>query len=77
MAKRKDPTFEEIKVRLVRHFKPLEMYLFGPRANNTHKPSSDYDILLVVKKAKGFPSSSLKILLAYSSATRSYPSCRS
>ena len=49
----KDYKFQEIKQRLVQHFKPTQMYLFGSRATGNHLPTSDYDILLVVDKDQG------------------------
>ncbi len=49
MEKNKEPLLEEIVARLARQFNPEMIYLFGSRAQGGTTPSSDYDILVVVK----------------------------
>jgi len=45
-----DPLFEQIRARLITEFQPVKMYLFGSRAAGNARPTSDYDIVLVVKE---------------------------
>ena len=48
MARAKDPKLKKIVQALKTEFKPSRMFLFGSRADGTHRPDSDYDFVLVV-----------------------------
>lgn len=48
MASRTDKKLEKIVQALKEEFKPTRMFLFGSRANGTHRSDSDYDFVLVV-----------------------------
>ena len=48
MARAKDKKLDEIVKVLKKEFKPSRMFLFGSRANGTHRHDSDYDFVLVV-----------------------------
>lgn len=48
MAKVKDQKLKKIVQALKQEFKPSRMFLFGSRANGTHRLDSDYDFVLVV-----------------------------
>jgi predicted nucleotidyltransferase len=48
MAKAKDLKLKQIVKALKKEFKPSRMFLFGSRANGTHRKDSDYDFVLVV-----------------------------
>ena len=52
-SEKKDKNLIEIKARLIKRFNPLRILLFGSRSQDKHRPTSDYDIVLVVKKRKG------------------------
>jgi predicted nucleotidyltransferase len=47
-----DPKLDEIVKKLVDHFCPTKVFLFGSRARGNYGPDSDYDIYLVVKDSK-------------------------
>jgi predicted nucleotidyltransferase len=48
MAKTKDQKLKKIVQALRQEFNPSRMFLFGSRAEGTHRPDSDYDFVLVV-----------------------------
>lgn len=48
MAKARDRKLKQIVEALKKEFKPSRMFLFGSRANGTHRADSDYDFVLVV-----------------------------
>jgi predicted nucleotidyltransferase len=48
MARRMDKKLNQIVKTLKEEFKPSRMFLFGSRANGTHRKDSDYDFVLVV-----------------------------
>lgn len=48
----KDPVLAQIVTRLVKHFRPEYIYLFGSRAKNAANTNSDYDLLIVVHESK-------------------------
>ena len=55
MASKRDPKLKKIVEALKNEFKPSRIFLFGSRADGTHRPDSDYDFVLVVpgnKKAR-------------------------
>ena len=43
-----DPTLDRLLQNLVTHLEPLEVWLFGSRAEGRARPDSDYDLLVVV-----------------------------
>jgi uncharacterized protein len=43
-----DAVLDELVVRLVAAYDPLQIYLFGSKARGDAGPDSDYDLLLVV-----------------------------
>lgn len=43
-----DKKLDQIVKALKKEFNPSRMFLFGSRANGTHRPDSDYDFVLVV-----------------------------
>ena len=45
------PDLTEAVRRLVEHFQPERIYLFGSRARGDHREDSDYDILVVVAES--------------------------
>ena len=45
------PDLTEAVRRLVEHFQPERIYLFGSRARGDHREDSDYDILVVVRES--------------------------
>ena len=47
-----DPQLNAIVKKLVDHFHPTKVFLFGSRARGTADSNSDYDIYLVVKDSK-------------------------
>lgn len=47
-----DTRLEEVVKKLTDHFKPKKVFLFGSRAKGTEKPTSDYDLFLIVKKSE-------------------------
>ncbi len=47
-----DPQLDAIVKKLVDHFHPTKVFLFGSRARGTATANSDYDIYLVVKDSK-------------------------
>ena len=48
MASAMEKKLNQIVKALRKEFKPSRMFLFGSRANGTHRPDSDYDFVLVV-----------------------------
>ena len=48
MAGAKDRKLKSIVEALKKEFKPTRMFLFGSRADDTHRRDSDYDFVLVV-----------------------------
>lgn len=48
MASVKDQKLKQIVEALKKEFKPTRVFLFGSRANGTHRKNSDYDFVLVV-----------------------------
>lgn len=48
MAQTRSKKFKEIVEVLKKEFNPSRMFLFGSRANGTHRKDSDYDFVLVV-----------------------------
>ena len=47
-----DPKLDAIVKKLVDHFNPTKVFLFGSRARGNYGPNSDYDIYIVVKESK-------------------------
>ncbi len=47
-----DPKLNAIVKKLVDHFNPTRVFLFGSQARGTAGPDSDYDIFLVVKSSE-------------------------
>lgn len=43
--------FEQLLQILKAHFHPTQIYLFGSRANDSARPESDYDLLLIVESS--------------------------
>jgi predicted nucleotidyltransferase len=52
MGVKKNQKMEQIVKVLKAEFKPLRLFLFGSRAQNTHDKDSDYDFVVVVPKTK-------------------------
>jgi predicted nucleotidyltransferase len=52
IASFKDPLLKKIVSALKEEFKPLQVYLFGSRAQGTSKKDSDYDFVVVIEKDK-------------------------
>lgn len=50
-----DSHLDEIVKKLVEHFNPTKIFLFGSRAKGTARPESDYDLFLVVKESHKKP----------------------
>jgi predicted nucleotidyltransferase len=44
----REPALAEGVRQLVEAYKPIRIYLFGPKARGDAEPDSDYDVLLVV-----------------------------
>ena len=49
VAPEEDPQLAKLVDHVVREMKPLEVWLFGSRAEGRARPSSDYDILVIVR----------------------------
>jgi predicted nucleotidyltransferase len=49
------PRFRGFLERLVRDLRPDRVILFGSRARGTHRPDSDYDLLIVARRFRGVP----------------------
>ena len=43
-----DPILDKIKAQLVKEFHPTRLFLYGSRANGTHREDSDYDFVMVL-----------------------------
>ena len=43
--------FEHLLQILRAHFQPTQIYLFGSRANDSARPESNYDLLLIVENS--------------------------
>ena len=43
-----DPILDKIKVQLVKEFHPTRLFLYGSRANGTHREDSYYDFVMVL-----------------------------
>lgn len=50
MASKRDSKLKKIVEALKKEFKPSRMFLFGSRADGTHRSDSDYDFMLVVPR---------------------------
>ena len=50
-----DPKLDAIVKKLVDHFHPTKVFLFGSRARGTADADSDYDLFLVVKDSEKRP----------------------
>ena len=48
MVRKTDKKLDQIVKTLKEEFKPSRMFIFGSRANGTHRKDSDYDFVLVV-----------------------------
>ena len=49
----KSKTLKQIVAALRAEFNPTRLFLFGSRANGTHRKDSDYDFVAVVKRRQG------------------------
>lgn len=49
------PPFRRFLDRLVKALRPERVVLYGSRAQGTHRPTSDYDLLIVAKRFRGVP----------------------
>jgi len=49
------PPFRRFLDRLARDVRPERVVLFGSRARGTHRPTSDYDMLIVARRFHGVP----------------------
>jgi len=49
------PPFRRFLERAVRVLRPERVVLFGSRARGAHRPTSDYDLLIVAKRFRGVP----------------------
>ncbi len=45
-----DPALEEVVKRIVAHFNPEKIFLFGSRAQGSDVSASDYDLLVVMNE---------------------------
>lgn len=60
MASKTDPKLKQITDVLKVTFKPSRLFLFGSRANGSHRPDSDYDFVMVVPGLKNRPAAENK-----------------
>lgn len=49
------PPFCRFLERVVRSLRPERVVLFGSRARGTHRPTSDYDLLIVAERFRSVP----------------------
>ena len=47
--------FQRFIARLGRSLRPVRVILFGSRARGTHRPTSDYDILVIARRFRRVP----------------------
>lgn len=50
MSSVQDPILDKITAWFKAEYSPLRIFLYGSRAQGTHRPDSDYDFVLVVPK---------------------------
>ena len=48
MSSFSDPNLQLITNKLKSEFQPVRLLLYGSRSNNTHRPDSDYDFVMVL-----------------------------
>lgn len=48
MTSLSDPNLKIITDRLKAEFQPVRLFLYGSRSNETHRPDSDYDFVMVL-----------------------------
>jgi predicted nucleotidyltransferase len=47
---KKDAYLRKAVESIVRHYNPIEIYLFGSKARGDEGPNSDYDLLVIVDR---------------------------
>lgn len=60
MASNLDPKLEQITKTLKEAFATSRLFLFGSRANGTHRADSDYDFVMVIPNLKNRHSAEIK-----------------